>query len=155
MTRKSLILLASAGSAVLLLAAFAFQYLGGLAPCALCLWQRWPHAAAVALGLLGAAFPSAAVAVLGALAAATSGGLGIYHTGVERGWWEGPSSCSAGGSLAGLSGADLLSTEGTVDIVRCTEVAWEMWGLSMASWNALLSFGLMAVWLIALRARSA
>jgi disulfide bond formation protein DsbB len=154
-TRKSLILLASAGSAVLLLAAFAFQYLGGLAPCALCLWQRWPHAAAVALGLLGAAVPSAAVAALGALAAATAGGLGIYHTGVERGWWEGPSTCSAGGSLAGLSGADLLSTEGAVDIVRCTEVAWEMWGLSMASWNALLSFGLMAVWLVALRARRA
>ncbi|MCX7646499.1 MAG: disulfide bond formation protein B [Rhodobacteraceae bacterium] len=155
MTRKSLILLASAGSAALLLAALAFQYLGGLAPCALCLWQRWPHAAAVALGLLGAAAPSAGVAALGALAAGTSGGLGIYHTGVERGWWEGPATCSTGGSLAGLSGADLLSTEGTVDIVRCTEVAWQMWGLSMASWNALLSFALAAVWLAALRARTA
>lgn len=155
MSRKFLILLASAGSAALLLGAFAFQYLGGLAPCALCLWQRWPHVAAVVLGLVGAAVPSAAIAALGALAAAAAGGLGVYHTGVERGWWEGPATCSAGGSLAGLSGADLLSTEGTVDIVRCTDVAWEMWGLSMASWNALLSFGLVAVWLLAMGARRA
>lgn len=154
MTRKLLILLASAGSAGLLLGAFAFQHIGGLAPCALCLWQRWPHAAAVVLGALGMVTPAAGVAGLGALAAGTSGGLGVYHTGVERGWWEGPSTCSGAGGLSGLSGADLLSTEGAVDIVRCTDVAWEMLGLSMASWNALASFALMAVWLLAMRART-
>lgn len=153
MTRKVLILLAAGGSAALLLGAFGFQYIGGLAPCALCLWQRWPHAAAVAFGAVGMAVPSPLVALLGAASAAATGGIGIYHTGVERGWWEGPTSCSGGGSLGGLSGADLLSTEGAVDIVRCTEVAWQMGGLSMASWNAVLSFALMAVWLAAARAR--
>ncbi|MCU0912788.1 MAG: disulfide bond formation protein B [Rhodobacteraceae bacterium] len=152
MTRKSLILLAAGGSAALLAGAFAFQYLGGMAPCALCLWQRWPHAAAVAFGAVGLAAPSAAVALAGAASAAASGGIGVFHTGVERGWWEGPSACS-GGSLAGLSGADLLATDGAVDIVRCTEVVWSMGGLSMASWNAILSFGLMALWLAAARAR--
>lgn len=150
MSRKSLILLASAGSLALLAGAYAFQYIGGMAPCALCLWQRWPHAVAVALGAIGLAWPALPVALAGAAAAAATGGIGVYHTGVERGWWEGPSACS-GGSLAGLSGADLLSTGGGVDIVRCTEVAWEMAGLSMASWNALASFALMAVWLMAAR----
>jgi disulfide bond formation protein DsbB len=152
MTRKPLILIAAAGSAALLIGAFGFQYIGGLLPCALCLWQRWPHAAAVVLGLVGAAWPAAGVALLGAVSAAASGGLGVYHTGVERGWWEGLATCS-GGDLSGMSGADLLSTEGPVDIVRCTEVAWSLGGLSMASWNAILSFGLALVWLMALRAR--
>ncbi|MFP4274908.1 MAG: disulfide bond formation protein B, partial [Paracoccaceae bacterium] len=57
MTRTTLILLAAGGSAALLAAAFAFQHLGGLAPCTLCLWQRWPHAAAVLLGLAALALP--------------------------------------------------------------------------------------------------
>jgi disulfide bond formation protein DsbB len=153
MTRKTLILLAAGGSAALLAGAFAFQYLGGLAPCALCLWQRWPHAAAVGFGALGLALPSGAVALAGAASAAASGAIGVFHTGVERGWWEGPSACS-GGSLTGLSGADLLATDGVVDIVRCTEVSWAMGGLSMATWNAILSFALMAVWLAAARARA-
>jgi disulfide bond formation protein DsbB len=39
-------------------------------------------------------------------------------------------------------------------VVRCDEVAWEMLGLSMASWNALASFALAAVWLVALKPRA-
>ena len=39
--------LAGLGSAAMLAGAFGFQYIGGMAPCQLCLWQRWPHAAAV------------------------------------------------------------------------------------------------------------
>ncbi len=156
MTRKSLMLLAAFGSALLLAGAFAFQHLGGLAPCQLCLWQRWPHAAAIALGALALVWPAAVVALAGAAAAAATGAIGVYHTGVERGWWEGATACSApGGGVGGLSGADLLSTGGGVDIVRCTEVVWSFAGLSMASWNAVLAFALMALWLAAAAARRA
>jgi disulfide bond formation protein DsbB len=157
LTRRTLIALAAAGSAALLLAAFAFQYLGGLAPCAMCLWQRWPHAGAVALGAVGLALPSAALAAAGSLAMLGNGGIALYHTGVERDWWDGPTSCSGGGGdLGSMSAADLLNPDIGTGIVMCDEVAWEMFGLSMASWNGLASLALACVWLLAaLRPRPA
>jgi disulfide bond formation protein DsbB len=148
-TRRSLILLAAGGSVALLAGAFLFQAMG-YAPCAMCLWQRWPHGAAIALGALGLFAPLALVALAGAAAALTTSGLGLYHAGVEQGWWEGPSSCTAaGGGLGGLSGSDLLSVEGAGRLVLCDEVVWSFLGLSMAGWNALISLGLALVWLLA------
>lgn len=145
--------LAALGSLLLLAGAFFFQYVIGLAPCQLCIWQRWPHAAAIAIGALAWAFPAAWVMALGAGAAATSGGLGIYHTGVERGWWEGPQTCSGSGDITGLSASQLLDQIMAAPVVRCTDVAWDFAGLSMASWNAILSFALAGLWLLALKRR--
>ena len=67
------VLIAAGGSLALLLGAFAFQHLGGLAPCKLCIWQRWPHVAAIAIGAAALALGNRALAWLGALAAETSG----------------------------------------------------------------------------------
>ncbi len=153
MTRKSLIRIAALGSLLLLLGAFGFQYIGGLAPCKLCLWQRWPHAAAVVLGGAGLLVGWSIVPRLGALAAFSTAVLGLYHTGVERGWWQGPTSCTGSGpGLSGLSGEQLLSTEAAPNVVMCDQVAWQMWGLSMASWNAIASLVLVLIWIAALRA---
>ena len=153
MTARTLIALAAGGSAALLVAAFAFQYVGRLAPCPICLWQRWPHAAAVVVGAVALARPALWLLALGAVAAGASAGIGLYHTGIERAWWPGPSTCAGGGQdLSGMSGADLLSTESAGAIVMCDEVAWSLAGLSMASWNALLSAALVAVWAAAWRA---
>ena len=150
MTRQHLVLLAFGGSAGLLLAAFAFQHLGGLAPCSLCIWQRWPHAAALAVGAGAMIFGSALWPLAGMAAMGAGTGLAGYHTGVERGWWPGPSACAGdAGALSGMSGADLLSTDGPAGVVLCDEVAWEMLGLSMASWNGLASLALGGIWLAA------
>lgn len=151
MTRKTLILLAAGGSLAMLLAAWGFQYLGGLAPCAMCLWQRWPHVAAVAIGAAGIGVSAALVPLAGALAALTTAAIGLYHTGVERSWWEGPTSCTSG-SVAGMSPGELLDQILAAPLVRCDEVAWQLLGLSMASWNALVSLGLAVIWLMAWRA---
>jgi disulfide bond formation protein DsbB len=148
-TRNRLILIAAGGSALLLALAFGFQHLGGLAPCALCLWQRWPHGAAVVVGALGLALPGAALPLLGAVAAGTSGGIGGYHLGVEQGWWEGPATCSGGGAVGRLSVEELTAQIMAAPVIRCDEVAWSLAGLSMAGWNALLSLLLMAVWISA------
>lgn len=152
MTRKNLMLLAAAGSLALLAGAFVFQWLG-YAPCKLCIWQRWPHGAAIAAGALVLAIgPLALLGVVGFLGALATGAIGIYHTGIERGFWQGPTDCTgAGDSLSGLSGNDLLSLDAPVDIVMCDQVAWAFLGISMASWNAIFSFGFAALWLIALR----
>jgi disulfide bond formation protein DsbB len=149
--RRRLILAAGLGSLLLLLGAWGFQAMG-YAPCKMCLWQRWPHGAAVAVAAVGYLFPVAAVALLGAIAALTTSAIGAYHAGVEYGWWPGPASCSGGtDALSDLSGADLLPTAGTVDIVMCDEVVWSFLGISMAGWNAILSFALVLVWLAAWR----
>lgn len=152
MTRKTLILLATFGSAALLLGAFGFQHLGGLAPCKLCLWQRWPHAAAILIGAVLLAGGHRLLAWLGALAAAATAGIGLYHAGVEWGWWPGPTSCTGGGmDLGTMTGGDLLSMDGPMGVVMCDEVVWQMAGLSMAGWNAVISLGLAAIWIAAAR----
>lgn len=151
--RKTLILLATTGSAAVLLAAWGFQYLGGLAPCKMCIWQRYPHGIAVVLGALAFLFPGIRpLPLLGALAAATTAGIGVFHAGVERGWWEGPSTCTSG-DIGGLSQQDLFDQIMNAPLVRCDEIPWEMFGLSMAGWNAVLSFGLALIWLAAWRMR--
>lgn len=152
MTRRDLMLIAAGGSLALLAGAYIFQALG-YAPCKLCLWQRWPHWTAGALGaatlILG---PYLLIAAAGALAALTTAGIALYHTGVERDWWEGPTSCSGGGNaLDGLSGSDLLSLDAPVNIVMCDDVAWSLFGISMASWNMLASLGLALIWIMATR----
>ena len=153
MSRRDMMLLASAGSLALLLGAFVFQWFG-YAPCAMCLWQRWPHGVAIGLGVLVLLVgPMALLAIAGALAALTTAGIGIYHTGVERGFWEGPSSCSGGDNgLSGMSGEGLLSLDTPLRVVMCDEVAWAFAGLSMASWNAVFSLLLAGLWLRSLRA---
>lgn len=149
MTRNLMITLSAGGSAALLAGAFLFQAFG-YPPCAMCLWQRWPHVAAILIGLLALRFSGRVLPALGALAAATTSGLGLFHTGVERDWWEGPSSCTGVSSLEGLSGADLLSITGP-RVVMCDQVSWEFLTLSMASWNAIGSFACMIGWIIAVR----
>ncbi len=151
MARTKLIMIAAGGSALLLLGAFAFQHIGGLAPCKMCLWQRWPHAAAVLIGAAALAMRGPALPVMGALAALTTAIIGGFHAGVEQGWWEGPASCTGGNGLGGMSGADLLSMGGPTGIVMCDEIAWQMLGLSMASWNMLASLALALLWVMAAR----
>jgi disulfide bond formation protein DsbB len=115
----------------------------------------WPHAicAIGIVALLLAKGPLARLlAVCGAMAAAVTGGYGVYHTGVERGWFAGPDTCT-GGSVAGLSADELLDQIMAAPLVKCDEVAWQMLGLSMASWNAVASFALVVMWLMALRTR--
>ena len=154
MSRSFLILLAAAGSAALLAGALAFQYIGGLAPCHLCLLQRYPHAVAVGIGVLALLIPAGLILRLlpmaGALAALTTAGYGAYHTGVERQWWPGPDTCTSG-PIGQLSAKDLLAQIQAAPVVQCDQVAWAMFGLSMASWNMLASLVLVALWLAAAR----
>ena len=145
---RLLIVIAATGSAALLLGALGFQYIGEMAPCKLCYWQRYPHAAAAGIGVLALIIPSAVLPYLGALAALSTAGFGVYHTGVERGWWEGPSTCTSG-PVGGLSPDQLMEQIMAAPLVRCDEVPWELFSLSMASWNAIASLGLALIWIAA------
>lgn len=139
-----------AGSAALLGGALAFQYFGGLNPCEMCLWQRWPHVAALGLGLVAWALRSNRAAVaLAAVAVLVSAALGVFHAGVELKFWDGVTACTA--SLAGGSQADIMASIMNTPLVRCDAVAWSLFGISMAGWNAILSTGIGggALWLLA------
>ncbi|WP_271947233.1 disulfide bond formation protein B [Ruegeria faecimaris] len=152
MTRRNLlVLVATFGSVALLLGAFAFQYLGGLPPCKMCIWQRYPHAVAILIGAAALALPRLAILpLLGVMAALTTAVIGVYHAGVERGLWEGPSSCTSS-SIGGLSAEELLDQIMSAPLVRCDDIPWELFGVSMAGWNAALSFVLVLLWFAAWR----
>ena len=151
-TRHTWIALAAGGSVALLLGAFAFQHIGGMHPCKMCIWQRWPHAAAIVIGVFAMAVPGRFFPTLGVLAVLTTGAIGLYHTGVERGFWQGPTSCTSSGT-GGISADELFDQIMAAPVVRCDEVAWEMLGLSMASWNTVVALLLACMWIMAARTR--
>lgn len=156
MTARQGILIAATGSAGLLAAAYLFQMLGW-APCKMCLWQRWPHAAAIVVGALSLVVgPTRAVALLGALAALTTAGIAAYHSGVERKWWDGPASCSgSGGGLEGLTGAELVpGASDAPALILCDTLTPFLFGLTMANWNMIASLGLVAIWVMAAKRAS-
>ena len=129
-------------SAALLLGALAFQYVGGLAPCEMCIWQRWPHGAAILFGfgggllVWGRALPERAarsLALLAISAIAVSGLIGIFHAGVEWKFWPGPSACTGLGYVPGAEDFNAFR------VVRCDEAQWRLFGLSLAGYNAIFS----------------
>ena len=152
MTRTTLNALDTLGSAALLLGAYGFQHIGGLLPCKMCLWQRWPHAAAIAIGVVLMIGGPRPLIWAGALAAAATSLIGFDHAGVEWRWWPGPSSCTGGGlDLGAMGGSDLLSMDAPTGLVLCDEVVWSLMGLSMAGWNGVISLGLAVIWVLAAR----
>ena len=150
MTQRNLILLATLGSGVLLLGAFSFQYFGGLAPCKMCIWQRWPHGIAIALGIVTLWQSTRLIVWLGGAVGFVGAGIGFYHAGVEQKWWQGPTTCTSG-SIANVAPEDLLNQILTAPVVRCDEIPWSLIGISMAGWNALISLALVSIWLAAAR----
>jgi disulfide bond formation protein DsbB len=142
-------LTAAAGSLGLMLAAFAFQHIGGMAPCKMCIWQRYPHVIAIALGAIALWIPNKAIALLGAIAALTTSAIGFFHAGVEQGWWEGPSTCTSA-PIGSLSTDELMDQILSAPLVRCDEIPWELFGLSMAAWNGVISLILAGLWIKAL-----
>ena len=134
--------------------ALSSQYIGGLHPCEMCYWQRWPHAAAILLAALTFTAPAASsrsrmLTLLAATAIAVSGMIGVYHAGVEVGIFEGITTCS---TTRGMTLQDIVNAP----LVRCDQVQWSLFGISMAGWNAILSLtgaGLIAT--LVLKARCA
>ena len=126
----------------LLFGALGSQYIGGLTPCEMCIWQRWPHLAAIlaalaAIALRGKAQMSATFTALAALALATSGAIGVFHAGVEYKWWEGFTTCTAAIPVGG----NVLDAIMAAPIVRCDVAQWTLGGISLAGFNAIFSLG--------------
>ena len=147
--QRSLVLCALI-SAALLGGALLFEHVGGMAPCSLCIWQRWAHVAVIVCALgwpvisqpIGASLRAGLI--ITALAGITSVGVAGYHAGVEWQLWAGPAGCTASLSSGG-STADLVDSLLATPVVRCDDVPWSLFGLSMAGWNMLLSVDIVAL----------
>ena len=140
-------------SAAVLATALAFQYLGGLAPCPLCLYQRYPYTLAIALCLgvalwRGSAGDQLMMYVMYVVAAGfvVGAGVGIYHVGVEQGWWV---SAACGGAAGADTATALRQQLESTPLVRCDEIAWSLLGVSLAGYNVLASAALAAASLAA------
>ena len=125
--------------------ALAFQYLGGLYPCEMCWWQRYPHIAAIFIAALAFVVPGTAakrgLVLLAALAILVSGAIGVFHAGVEYHWWEGITACSSTMTGHGGTAAEILDRIMHAPVVRCDVAQWTLFGISLAGFNALFSLG--------------
>lgn len=144
-----LVLLASLGG---LAAAFTGEYLFGLEPCILCLYERVPYAVVAVLAVVALLTPAHSswrrwLMVLAAVVFLTGAGLAFYHVGVEEHWWRSVAGCEGVlatdvGDLGNLSPSDLKP---------CDQVDWRLFGLSLAAYNAIVSLALAALCLVAVR----
>ena len=123
-------------SLALILGALGFQYLGGLQPCEMCHWQRWPHIGAAIVGLLGGGFlprrHAVPVVMTAILLVAVSGLIGLYQTGMQYHILQGPQACT-------VDHAYVLGSNMPVE-ARCDIPTWFFLGLAMPAWNAIFSF---------------
>jgi len=129
------------------------QYGFGMEPCILCIYQRWPHAIAILLGFAGLYLASrkttrsskqaALIIIISAPVFLIGAAIAFYHVGVEQHWWASAlEACAADFSTLGNN---LLQQIETKPAVRCDVIPFELFGISMAGYNALLSV-IMAVY---------
>ncbi|MGQ9368475.1 disulfide bond formation protein B [Azospirillum sp. A39] len=147
-------LLLAVASAGVLIAALFFQYALGYQPCVLCIWQRWPYVAVLvfaglALLLRRRRGVGDALLVACGLALLVNVGIAAYHVGVEQHWWTGTPGCGVPGPADSLEA--LRAQVMSAPIVRCDEVAWSLFGISMAGYNVVISLALAVFAFVAAR----
>jgi disulfide bond formation protein DsbB len=132
-------------------AAVASQVWGGLSPCKLCWYQRYPYALTIVLGIAGLVLAgrganrgAALLSFWCGVAFLLGAAVAAFHVGVEQGWWVGSTACTGGGAGQARSVDELRQMLETAPVVRCDEVQWSLFGVSMAGYNLLVSIGLTA-----------
>jgi len=138
---------------VILGVAYASEIWGGLKPCVLCMYQRYAFMAAAGFGVLGLVLggrsgPRRALVGLAGLAFLTGAGIALFHVGVEQLWWRGTAECHAQALDLSQSVEDLRKQMLQTDFVACDQVAWSLFGISMAGYNVIasLALGLASLW---------
>ena len=131
--------------------AYAFEYLANLQPCVLCLYQRIPYAIAIGLMLLVAILRkhtqlNLILFIATSVVFAIGSAIAIFHIGVEQQLWQGTPGC---GNFITTDSVEALRKQLLAQpIVRCDEVTWSLFGISMAGYNFLISSSLLLYSLI-------
>ncbi len=144
---KNASLLLALAAIAILASVFALQYLVGLAPCRMCIWQRWPFAALALIGLIGAFWRPKVMLMLACLTLLVSIGLAGYHVAVEQGWLALPAGCAAGAGAGSVEELKAMLKEAPPS---CDQVDFTFLGVSLAGWNAVASLTLAGFVLVVL-----
>jgi disulfide bond formation protein DsbB len=126
-----------------ILGAWGSQIIGGLVPCELCLEQRlayyWGLPVLALVLILWNRLPRQALVIgllIGAAIFAWGTYMGVYHAGVEMQLWPGPTACT--GTGVDISFSDLTNLNAT-RVVPCDAVQFQLFGITLAGYNALIS----------------
>ena len=126
--------------------AYAFEYLANLQPCVLCIYQRIPYAVAIGLMLVAAILRKNSqfnliLFIATSVVFAIGSGIAIFHIGIEQHLWQGTPEC---GNFMETDSVEALRKQLLAQpIVRCDEVAWSLFGISMTGYNFLISTSLL------------
>jgi disulfide bond formation protein DsbB len=129
-------------SSIMLISAFYLEYFHGALPCDLCITQRWFHGAIIAYSLMiifilnKTSISKKLLLLGGTILWLLSSIAGLYHFGIEMNFWTGPDGCSSNIDFSKDTLKYLLSKSP----IKCDEVMFKIFGLSLAGWNALVSF---------------
>ena len=126
-------------SVLILVSALIIEYVLGYQPCNLCLIERIPYGLSIIILLLGFIYKKDQVfySVLLILIFSFSIIISIYHLGIEQGLFEESTVCSS-------QNLDLITKEQVLKSlnqlsISCKNVAFKMFGLSLTSYNIVLS----------------
>lgn len=149
--------LAWLASVLMLGGAYGFEYLGGLFPCDLCWPQRYSHMAVIIFGGFALYFRKTRspkwirFKLMTTFSYMVSAGYSGFHAGVEQKWWEGPDSCTLQTSELGMTMESFMQSLNSVAFVRCDEIPWELFGISMAGYNFIISLTLLIMLSLSVR----
>ena len=144
-------------SVFMLSGAYGFEYIGGLFPCDLCWPQRYAHMAVIIFASFALYLKKSdnvkwlRFKVMTAFSYFISVGYSGYHAGVEQKWWEGPDSCTLQAGGENMSADQFFQDLGNVAFVRCDEIPWDLFGISMAGYNFFISLVLLIMLILSVK----
>ncbi|ODT81984.1 MAG: hypothetical protein ABS76_09080 [Pelagibacterium sp. SCN 64-44] len=138
-----------------ILGALGSQIFGGLVPCELCLEQRLayyiglPLLALVLLAWNRLTLPLwyAGMAIVTAIFV-WSTYMGVFHAGVEWGFWPGPTACTGIGESFDFNALSTMQP-----VIGCDVVQFRFLGMSLAGYNALASLAVVVLLLVSIAAQ--
>ena len=149
-----LVLAAIIGLCIFALAsALTAQYVFGLEPCILCIYQRWPFLVAAILAAIGLCLPNsrakAGMLCACALTFAVNTAIAVFHVGVEQKWWRGTDACHLPDLSQAKTTEEYMALLAAAPSTPCDQIPWEIYGLSMAGMNVMFCFGMAVMCLLA------
>ncbi len=131
------------------------QYVGGLLPCVLCIYQRYAYGAAIAAGFAGLvtasnSFLHRLTMIAAGVSFLAGSGIAAFHAGVEQKWWRGTDGCHAPELDTNMTIDEMKDALLGQPFVACDEVPWDLFGISIAGYNflAMLGFAVFCFWML-------
>ena len=123
-----------------IIVALIAEYVFDLTPCGMCLKQRHPYYFIIIASLIGYLFKKlqyGLLPILNQLAVLYGLFYSIWHVGIEKKIFQGPSSCS--GTLSKTNSIQNLKDQiSNQEIINCSDITWVIFGLSAATINSIL-----------------